>query len=150
MTGQPASVSSDHPTYDVALEVRWWDQDLLGHVNHVMIVGYLAEARTRWLGHDAVAAGVDDFAHPRIVVRLEIDYASGVTAGRPVVVTMHVTRIGAGSYTVAYRGHQDGVTAFRASTVLVPTSGDGRTRKVSVAERAYLAQFADGSADSVR
>ncbi|QIX25534.1 acyl-CoA thioesterase [Nocardioides sp. JQ2195] len=146
MNGRSPSASSDHSTYDVPLEVRWWDQDLLGHVNHVMIVGYLAEARTRWLHRDAVAQGVDAFAHPRIVVRLEIDYVSGVTAGRPLIVTMHGTRIGGGSFTVAYRGHQDGVTAFRASTVLVPTSGDGSTRKVSAQERDYLAGFAAASA----
>lgn len=146
MSGQSTSVSPAHPTYDVPLEVRWWDQDLLGHVNHVMIVGYLAEARTRWLGHHAVAHGIDAFTHPRIVVRLEIDYVRGVTAGLPLTVSMHVTRIGAGSYTVTYRGHQDGVTAFRASTVLVPTSGDGLTRKVSPEERDYLAGFSEASA----
>lgn len=130
-------------THDVDLEVRWWDQDLLQHVNHVTIVAYLAEARTRWLGHSAVEAGTGDFAQPRIVVSLAVDYLRGVTAAVPLTVSMHVVRIGAGSYTVAYRGHQDGETAFEASTVLVPTV-DGTPRKVSEAERAYLTGFLPG------
>ncbi|WP_406068847.1 acyl-CoA thioesterase [Micromonospora sp. NBC_01638] len=141
MSRDSGTAHRDHATYDVVLEVRWWDQDLLDHVNHVMIVSYLAEARTRWLGHHAVTEGVPDFRHPRVVVKLEVEYVRGVTAGRPLVVSMHVSRVGGGSYTVAYRGHQDGTTAFRASTVLVPTAGDGSTRKVTPAERAYLAQF---------
>lgn len=127
-------------THDVDLEVRWWDQDLLQHVNHVTIVAYLAEARTRWLGRSAVEAGAADFAQPRIVVSLAVDYLRGVTAAAPLTVSMHVERIGTGSYTIAYRGHQDGESAFEATTVLVPTI-DGSPRKVSEAERAYLTEF---------
>lgn len=132
---------NDTSAYDVALEVRWWDQDLLHHVNHAVIVSYLAEARTRWLGRHAVAQGRSDFENPRIVVKLGVEYLRPVNAGRQLVISMHVPRIGEGSYTIAYRGHQGGQTAFTGTTVLVPTGPGGTPRKVTDAERAYLGRF---------
>lgn len=128
-------------TFTVDLELRWSDEDSLGHVNHVKVVDLLQEARIRWLGQTAARNGYPDFEASRVVASLTIDYARPLYGNAPAQVAMHVTRLGTRSYTVAYRLSQNGVVAVIASTVLVTLDESGATRPVTPAEAGYLQPF---------
>ena len=128
-------------SFEIELDVRWSDQDHLGHVNHVVAVGYLAEARLRWLAQHATGEGHTDFHSPRVVVSLSIDYLDAMFAGSPLTIAMRVVHIGTKSYTLSYEARQAGALKMTASTVLVTAGEHGVIRPITVAERAYLANF---------
>jgi acyl-CoA thioester hydrolase len=76
------------------VDVRWRDTDALGHVNHVVFLTYLEEARdafyARVLGSDPIY----------VVVRLEVDLRAEVRyADRRVTVQVAVDRVGTTSLT---------------------------------------------------
>jgi len=76
------------------VDVRWRDTDALGHVNHVVFLTYLEEARdafyARILGSDPIY----------VVVRLEVDLSAEVRyEDRRVAVQVAVERVGTTSLT---------------------------------------------------
>jgi acyl-CoA thioester hydrolase len=76
------------------VDVRWRDTDALGHVNHVVFLTYLEEARdafyARILGSDPIY----------VVVRLEVDLSAEVRyEDRRVTVQVAVERVGTTSLT---------------------------------------------------
>jgi acyl-CoA thioester hydrolase len=76
------------------VDVRWRDTDALGHVNHVVFLTYLEEARdafyARILGSDPIY----------VVVRLEVDLLAEVRyEDRRVTVQVAVERVGTTSLT---------------------------------------------------
>jgi acyl-CoA thioester hydrolase len=79
----------EHP-----VTVRWRDTDALGHVNHVVFLTYLEEAR------DAFYAEVLGAEPIYVVVRLEVDLRAEVRhADRQVIVQVTVERLGTTSLT---------------------------------------------------
>lgn len=128
--------------YVVDVDVRWGDQDALGHVNHAVVVALMAEARMQWLSVDAVEQGHEDFRLPKVVASLTIDYASPVEYGCPLAVAMSVVRLGTRSYTLRHDATQRGETRFTGTTVLVPRDAEnGQARALTERERAYLTGF---------
>jgi acyl-CoA thioester hydrolase len=80
--------------FEHTVTVRWRDTDALGHVNHVVFLTYLEEAR------DAFYARVIGADPSYVVVRLEIDLRAEVRhEDRQVVVDITVERLGTTSLT---------------------------------------------------
>jgi acyl-CoA thioester hydrolase len=74
--------------------VRWRDTDALGHVNHVVFLTYLEEARDAFY---AQVLGADPIY---VVVRLEVDLRAEVRHDdRQVIVEVAVERLGTTSLT---------------------------------------------------
>ncbi len=127
--------------------VRWADLDLLGHVNNVVYVDYLQEARVDMLRVHAPDRRVDDLAEGVVVVRHQVTYLAPLTFRfRPVTIECWVTEIRAASFTMAYEvvdaAADDRTTYLRASTVLTPyVFGTERPRRLSEEERAGLERF---------
>src|SRR5271165_3136589 len=83
------STAFEHP-----VTVRWRDTDALGHVNHVVFLTYLEEARDAFYGQ---VLGADPIY---VVVRLEIDLRAEVRhQDRRVIVQVAVERLGTTSLT---------------------------------------------------
>jgi acyl-CoA thioester hydrolase len=81
-------------TFEHPVAVRWRDTDALGHVNHVVFLTYLEEARDAFY---AQVLGADPIY---VVVRLEIDLRAEVRhEDRQVIVDMVVERLGTTSLT---------------------------------------------------
>ncbi len=81
------------------IEVRFRDCDLLGHVNHVVYLTFLEQARFIFWRHvTGEAAG--PFAG-LIIARAEIDYRAPAFAGEIVEVGIRVESIGRSSFTLA-------------------------------------------------
>ncbi|TQL70047.1 acyl-CoA thioester hydrolase [Nocardioides albertanoniae] len=106
--------------------MRWADLDMLGHVNNVVYVDYLQEARVDMLRTHARSPQTQGLAEGVVVVSHQVTYVAPLLFDfKPVYVESWVTEIRAASFTMAYeifREAPDGSrTVFvRASTVLAP------------------------------
>jgi len=130
--------------------MRWADLDQLGHVNNVVYVDYLQEARVDMLR--AHGRGPRALADGLVVVRHEVTYLKPLTfAFRPVSIECWVTEIKAATFTMAYEifhdtpgaDGRDGdrIVYVRATTVLTPfVFAEERPRRITAEERAVLEQ----------
>ncbi|AUG80040.1 thioesterase [Kitasatospora sp. MMS16-BH015] len=139
-----------------ACPLRWSDMDAFGHVNNVVFLRYLEEARIDFMFTQAAAAGAGEFAGGSVVARHEIDYKRPlVHRPAPVTIETWVTKIGGASLTVSYEikdTAEDGTETVyvRASTVVVPYDlAEGRPRRISAVEREFLGRFMDAAEDAV-
>lgn len=127
--------------------MRWADLDLLGHVNNVVYVDYLQEARVDMLRTHGPAARTGELAEGVVVVRHEVSYLAPLSFGfEPVTIESWITQIRAASFTVAYElfHERDGVRQVyaRATTVLTPyVFATESPRRLTEVERESLAEF---------
>jgi acyl-CoA thioester hydrolase len=137
--------------------LRWSDMDAFGHVNNVVHLRYLEEARIDLLfrlAREGAAPGGDvPFAGGSVVARHEIDYLRPLYhRHEPVVVETWVTKIAAASATLGYEvkdAGEGGAVYVRASTVIVPYNlEEERPRRLTPQERAFLEGYADDSAQA--
>jgi acyl-CoA thioester hydrolase len=129
--------------------LRWADMDAFGHVNNVVFLRYLEEARIEFMFRLAPGDGSPSFSGGSVVSRHEIDYKLPlVHRYSPVLIELWVTEIRAASLTVAYEV-KDEATAdepervyARASTVVVPYDLTAqRPRRITAEERSYLEKY---------
>ena len=128
--------------------MRWADLDLLAHVNNVVYVDYLQEARVDMLRVHAPDSRADDLAEGVVVVRHEVSYRAPLTFRfAPLTIETWVTEIRAATFTLAYEIFDESETGerttyLRASTVLTPhVFADERPRRLTTDERDALARF---------
>ena len=123
--------------------LRWADMDSFGHVNNVVYLRYLEQARVDWMFITAKEAGVEEFSLGTVVARHAIDYKRPlVYRADPVRVETWVTQLGNASFTVAYEVKDDDFVYATAETVLVPYNlSENRPRRITAVERGYLEQY---------
>lgn len=130
--------------------MRWADLDLLGHVNNVVYVDYLQEARVDMIRAHRPTRPDDALVDGLVVVRHEVQYLRPLTFRfRPVTIECWVTEIRAATFTMAYEvfdadpDEPSGRRVYlRATTVLTPyVFTEERPRRLSAEEKAVLAQF---------
>jgi acyl-CoA thioester hydrolase len=119
--------------------------DAFGHVNNVVFLRYLEEARIDFMFRLAPGDGSPSFSGGSVVARHEIDYVRPlVHRHTPVTVESWVTKIGAASLTIAYEIKDPDVTYVRASTVVVPFDLEAqRPRRITAEERSFLEEYVD-------
>lgn len=103
-------------TFELSPEVRWSDQDLLGHVNNARMITLIEECRVRWM-HEIRAGHITGGG--LLVARQTIDYLVPVMYGPELKMTVTVKKLGNSSFTVNTRGDQDGRQVFDHDCVLV-------------------------------
>jgi acyl-CoA thioester hydrolase len=125
---------------ETIVALRWRDMDALGHVNHVVYLTYLEEARDAaiaWILRDTPGEG------GYVVARVTIDYRRELRlADGPVVVSCAVTTIGGASAQTRETIHTaTGELAAEAEAVVVKFDRETRrSRQWTDAERhAFLA-----------
>jgi acyl-CoA thioester hydrolase len=127
--------------------LRWADLDQQGHVNNVIYVDYLQEARVDMLLTHAPDSRSDDLAEGVVVVRHEVQYAAPLTfRAEPVKIESWVTEVRAASFTMAYEIFDETpegrVVYLRATTVLTPyVFSTQRPRRITADERDSLLRF---------
>jgi len=130
--------------------LRWADLDLQGHVNNVVYVDYLQEARVDMLRTHAPEPRTEELAEGVVVVRHEVTYRAPLhDISTSVKIESWVTEIRAASFTMAYEIYHDapddepGRTVYlRASTVLTPyVFASERPRRISAEEREALTRL---------
>jgi acyl-CoA thioester hydrolase len=138
--------------------MRWADMDLQGHVNNVIYVDYLQEARVDMLRvhaqEQAQRESTNELAEALVVVRHEVHYRAPLTYRfQPVSIECWVTDVRAASFTMAYEVfHDDPAEAegrcvyLRATTVLTPFIFESeRPRRLSDGEREALTAYVEDS-----
>ncbi|MET7637838.1 thioesterase family protein [Streptomyces sp. NPDC005438] len=125
--------------------VRWSDMDVFGHVNNVVFLRYLEEARIDLLFRLARQEYPGSFAGGSVVARHEIDYLKPLVHGhRPVTVETWVTKIRFASAILAYEVKDERLTYVRASTVIVPYDLDrSQPRRLTQEETSFLERYLD-------
>ncbi|MFI8517091.1 acyl-CoA thioesterase [Streptomyces sp. NPDC085481] len=125
--------------------LRWSDMDAFGHVNNVVFLRYLEEARIDFMFRLAPGNGSPSFSGGSVVARHEIDYLRPlVHRHAPVTIESWVTKIGAASLTIAYEIKDPEVTYVRAKTVVVPFDlEEQRPRRITEEERSFLQEYVD-------
>ncbi|WP_110206132.1 acyl-CoA thioesterase [Nocardioides daejeonensis] len=127
--------------------IRWADLDMLGHVNNVIYVDYLQEARIDMLLTHAPDTRSADLAEGLVVVRHEVQFTAPLFFRQePVSIECWVTEIRAGSFTMAYEIFDEAPEGrrvyVRASTVLTPfVFAEERPRRLSLEEKEVLRRF---------
>ena len=118
--------------------------DAYGHVNNVVFLRYLEEARIDFLFRPE-----KDFQQGSVVARHEIDYKRQlVHRHEPVDIELWVTEIRAASFTLTYEVKDDDLVYVRASTVIVPFDFEAqRPRRLTGEERAFLREYTDDADD---
>ncbi|CAL2059304.1 MULTISPECIES: acyl-CoA thioesterase [Streptomyces] len=121
-----------------ACPLRWSDMDAYGHVNNVVFMRYLEEARINFLFRPD-----KDFQQGSVVARHEIDYKRQlVHRHHPVDIELWITEIRAASFTIAYEVKDADEVYVRASTVVVPFDFEAqRPRRITSEEREFLQQY---------
>lgn len=137
--------------------LRWSDMDAFGHINNVVFLRYLEEARVDLMFRGAREADPEAFASGVVVARHEIDYLRPlVFRSEPVTVETWVSQLGAASATLTYEIREPGEVEdgpgrtggpyVRAETVIVPYDLErGAPRRMSATEKSFLKGFQDDS-----
>ncbi len=135
--------------------LRWADMDSLGHVNNVVYVDYLQEARVDMLRVHAPVQGGEDLAEGVVVVRHEVAYAAPlVFRAAPVRIESWVSGVRAATFTMGYEIVDllpDGGRRvyLSARSVLTPyVFAEERPRRITAEERGVLGGFADDTDDT--
>jgi acyl-CoA thioester hydrolase len=114
--------------------------DAYGHVNNVVFLRYLEEARIDFLFRPD-----KEFKQGSVVARHEIDYKRQlVHRHAPVDIELWVTEIRAASGTITYEVKDGDQLYVRASTVIVPFDFETqRPRRITAEEREFLEEYRD-------
>lgn len=120
--------------------------DAYGHVNNVVFLRYLEEARIDFLFRPE-----KDFKQGSVVARHEIDYKRQlVHRHQPVDIELWVTEIRAASFTITYEVKDPDQVYVRASTVIVPFDfATQRPRRITSEEREFLEEYRDDEEEAV-
>lgn len=107
----------------LALQTRFDDVDVQGHVNNVAAAVFLQEARVN-LNARARLADLAGGARP-VVAAISIEYAGEMHHPEPIEIDSGVLALGRTSVTIGQRARQGGRTTLYAETVLVMAGENG-------------------------
>ncbi|MDT0342812.1 thioesterase family protein [Streptomyces sp. DSM 44938] len=124
--------------------------DAFGHVNNVVFLRYLEEARIDFMFRLAREAASGAFTGGSVVARHEIDYLRPlVHRHEPLTIETWIVGIGGASVTVAYEIKDDETLFARAQTIVVPYDLEReRPRRLTAEERTFLEKYRDDEAGS--
>ncbi len=125
--------------------MRWSDMDAYGHVNNVVYLTYLEEARVDMLFALGAEHGGKALSEGVLVAHHEIDYKRAlVYHPRGVDIEMWVGAIKGASFEIRYEVRDEETVFATAGSVLVPYDlASARPRRVSPEERSFLAQYVE-------
>lgn len=132
-------------TFVAEVPLRWSDMDAFGHVNHATMITLLEQARAELLFDEAARRGLSGMSAGMVVARVVIDYHSPLSYdARSLRVRMGVRTVRAASFVVDYTAFA-AETVASAETLMVPYDLEAqRPRRLTVDERAFLADWQDG------
>ena len=87
---------------EIAIAMRWGDQDAFNHVNNAVYLRYLEEARVRWLADVVRDWDRSDGSKP-IMAAVQANYRRPLTWPGDIVVQLFCEKLGTSSITIAHR-----------------------------------------------
>ncbi|HEY8529702.1 MAG TPA: thioesterase family protein [Paenibacillaceae bacterium] len=112
--------------HETSLKTRYYESDIMGHINNTSYIGYLEVARADFF-HDT---GITRDGEPVkfVVASVRCDYLRPLYPRQTVRIRSWVTRIGNKSFTMKHEMlTEDGTVAARAETVMVRYDKDSQT-----------------------
>lgn len=131
----------DERTYGYTTDVRYRDLDPRGHVNHVVYVSYMEQAKGAFL-EDVVGVTLDEVN--TVVRSLDVDYERSIESGQQVTVDLRVESVGETSFTITYRLSADGDEVATARTVSVLLDEGGEPRSIPERWRRRIEEYGRG------
>ncbi|ANZ14886.1 thioesterase family protein [Streptomyces noursei] len=130
-------------SYIYPCPLRWADADAYGHINNALFLRYMEEARTRMFREVLPADEVDRRRNAFVVSRASIDYRAPLHYREtPIDVHVWVTQHRAVSFELAYEIRDADQLYVEGTTTIAAYNLDtGRPRRLSEAERAFLARY---------
>ncbi len=135
--------------------VRWADLDALGHVNNVVYVDYLQEARVDMFRSHRVELMGQELVEGLVVARTQVRYVEPLMFRfEPVRIDCWVTEVRAASFTLAYEVYDERPDGSRrvyltATTELTPyVFAEERPRRLTAEEKTVLEGHRDPGADA--
>jgi acyl-CoA thioester hydrolase len=141
--------------FDVRIPLRWADMDAYQHVNHARTVTLLEEARVALVFRRAGEDGAGGWSDGLFVAALQVDYKRQIAyEGQSVLVSMWVGQVQAASFMLHYEvrtgSSAEDPVAVIARTQMVPFDlSANRPRRLALAEREFLARWADDDVAAV-
>ena len=136
--------------------VRWADLDALGHVNNVVYVDYLQEARVDMFRSHRVELMGQELVEGLVVARTQVRYVEPLMFRfEPVRIDCWVTEVRAASFTLAYEVYDqrpDGTRTvyLTATTELTPyVFAEERPRRLTAEEKQVLEGHRDPDAEDL-
>jgi acyl-CoA thioester hydrolase len=83
------------------METRWYDEDMLGHINHGTAVAYFEDARVRH-AHDIGLFPYDTDKFPFIVASMTFNFLKQIKHPKNLTVGLKISRIGSKSFDYNY------------------------------------------------
>ena len=108
---------------ELNIELRWSDQDLMGHVNNARIMTLAEEARIRAMEEIQRTSGSDE-PFGAVLRTANIDFLLPIMYPGDVVVHIWVSKIGNTSYVMQHELIQNGKVAATLEAVVVMFSAD--------------------------
>jgi acyl-CoA thioester hydrolase len=127
--------------YRASIGLRWGDMDSLGHINNVIFLRLLEEARVHFFTEVRPRGS---YSVGFLAARHEIDYLRPLHySAQPIEVSMWVERIGRASFTLGnLMADPDGQSVAAARTVIVAVDpADGTSAPIPDAMRGRLERF---------
>jgi len=118
--------------YSTTIDLRFSDLDLYGHVNSAVFFTYLETARVK-LFMEAFQKLMDQGIFI-VVGRAECDYKHPILLKDTVVVTAWVSRIGASSFDLTYRIHDNNDRTFATALTTMVCIDSVKKKPVPVPE----------------
>jgi acyl-CoA thioester hydrolase len=140
--------------FDTRIPVRWADLDAFRHVNHARTVTLLEEARVELVFRRGAERGAGAWTDGLLVASLEVQYKNQIPyRGQSVLVSIWVHQVRAASFLLDYElrvgPEPSDSIAVTARTTMVPFDlVAGRPRRLTEAEREFLALWTDGEGDA--
>lgn len=118
--------------------LRWSDLDAQGHVNNVLLLDYLQDARVDFLRAGPAGTLLDTGV---VVVSHAVEYLAPISySARPVEVELGISQLGGAKFEITYDVSHDRLSA-RARTLLCPFDFEAkRPRCMTAVERTYFEQ----------
>lgn len=112
--------------FEQPIELRWSDQDLLGHVNNARVLTLMEEGRIRVLAKDLKEVREDGDAG--VVVRaMTMEFDRPVHYPQDTMLKLWIGRVGNTSYTVHHELTQNGVRCAYMRAVMVMFDAETET-----------------------
>lgn len=102
--------------YEIDIDVRFGDFDMMGHLNNAAYATYLEQARVEFI-RDVVGQSVMETG--AVVADLHLDFEQPVDPGQDVTVAVRVGELGTTSIPLEYEVRADGEVAATAETMMV-------------------------------
>lgn len=121
-------MSEIHPkTYRTKLEVRGYELDSFGHVNHAVYVSYLEQARWKLLQEEGITLkSFQDWQRWPVISGLEVSYLRPTFAGDVLEISTRVLEHGRTNFLVEQIVEKDGIAVLKAKVRVVTVNESGR------------------------